>query len=80
MVISVLNDMAVTALASQAQLSRPDVRVLFLDNDRNGDPAPAAPSDAASHEHFLLKKPFTLDIFAAKIRSILDMPASMPML
>ena len=75
-VVSVLHDMNGVAMANQALLARPDARVLFLSDD--GKPTPLM--NPAQPGNFLIKKPVTPSRLAAKVRSVLDTPASTPML
>lgn len=72
-----LEDMSGVALANQALLFRPEMRaLLLLENDKLRD----GQEDALPSDYFTLVKPFSADILAGKVRSVLDAPAAMYLL
>jgi hypothetical protein len=73
LVVNEINDMSAPMLANQALLFRPEMRILLvLENE-----AESGFSFFAHHsQEHRLDRPLRLEVLAAKVRSVLDAPAS----
>lgn len=83
---SILEDGVGLALAHQLRLAHPELRLLLLEDEVQGEEKNRSDEAEGLHQatspftHFTLAKPINPDRLAAKVRSILDTPASMSLL
>jgi CheY-like chemotaxis protein len=81
LVVSEIKDMSGIALARQAHLFRPEMRVLLiLENGEAGEMGERNGSPLSTLPYFFLNKPLSPEMLTAKVRSVLDTPASMTLL